>query len=53
MIEDKESCLVNDANLWGIETMKNPRYALELFKRVITVSLETLKIIEKLPALDI
>lgn len=53
VMEDKESGIVNDANLWGIETMENPRYPLELFQRVITVSLETLKTIEKLPALDI
>ena len=33
--------------------MENPRYPLELFQRVITISMETLKIIEKLPALDI
>jgi hypothetical protein len=33
--------IVNDANLWGIETMENSRYPLELFQRVITVSLDT------------
>jgi len=52
VMEDKESGIANDANLWGIETMENPRYPLELFQRVITVSLETLKIVENLPALD-
>lgn len=31
--------IVNDANLWATETMKNPKYPLELFLRVITVSL--------------
>ncbi|MDL2170845.1 MULTISPECIES: type ISP restriction/modification enzyme [Asaia] len=50
---DKASGIVNDANDWAIETMNNPRYPLELFLRVITVSLETMKIAKTLPALDI
>lgn len=50
---DKDSGIVNDANDWAIETMKNPRYPLELFLRVITVSLETMKIVRGLPKLDI
>ncbi|MFM8332642.1 MAG: type ISP restriction/modification enzyme, partial [Candidatus Methylumidiphilus sp.] len=50
---DKDSGIVNDANDWAIETMNNPRYPLELFQRVITVSLETLKIVKALPALAI
>lgn len=50
---DKDSGIVNDANDWAIETMNNPRYPLELFQRVITVSLETMKIVKGLPALDI
>jgi len=33
--------------------MKNPRYPLELFQRVITVSLETMKIVRSLPGLAI
>ncbi|HMZ62314.1 MAG TPA: damage-inducible protein, partial [Leptospiraceae bacterium] len=45
----KESGIVNDANLWGIETEKNPKYPLALFQRIITVSLETMKIIKSLP----
>lgn len=49
----KESGIVNDANLWATETMGNPRYPLELFQRVITVSLETMKIVRALPKLDI
>jgi predicted helicase len=53
IITHKESAIVNDANDWAIETMKNPRYPLELFQRVITVSLETMKIVRSLPALDI
>jgi predicted helicase len=49
---DKDSGIVNDANDWAIETMKNPRYPLELFQRVITISLETMKIIKTLPKLE-
>jgi len=50
---DKDSGIVNDANDWAIETMNNPRYPLELFMRVVTVSLETMKIVNQLPKLDI
>jgi predicted helicase len=50
---DKASGIVNDANDWAIETMGNPRYPLELFQRVVTVSLETQKIVASLPKLDI
>lgn len=49
---DKDSGIVNDANAWAAETLHNPRYPLELFLRVITVSLETLKIVRALPTLD-
>ena len=49
---DKDSGIVNDANLWATETMDNPRYPLELFQRVITVSLETMKIVKALPPLN-
>ena len=49
----KDSGIVNDANDWAIETMGNPAYPLELFLRVITVSLETMKIVKSLPKLDI
>jgi predicted helicase len=50
---DKASGIVNDANEWATETMRNPKYPLELFLRVITVSLETLKIVRALPKLDV
>jgi hypothetical protein len=43
---DKDSGIVNDANDWAIETMKNPKYPLELFLRIITVSIETMNIIK-------
>jgi predicted helicase len=50
---DKDSGIVNDANDWAIDTMGNAKYPLELFMRVITVSLETMKIVRALPKLDI
>ena len=49
----KDSGIKNDANDWAIETVGNARYPLELFQRVITVSLETMKIVNALPKLDI
>lgn len=49
----KESGIVNDANDWATETMGDAKYPLELFLRVITVSLETMKIVKNLPKLDI
>ncbi|WAH63919.1 DEAD/DEAH box helicase [Xanthomonas hortorum] len=50
---DNASGIVNDANDWAIETMHNPRYPLEMFQRVVTVSLETQKIVAGLPPLEI
>ncbi|HQZ29559.1 MAG TPA: hypothetical protein PK648_15550 [Verrucomicrobiales bacterium] len=50
---DKASGITNDANLWATETMGNAKYPLELFLRVITVSLETNKIVAGLPGLDL
>lgn len=48
---DKDSGIINDANLWACETMNNARYPLELFQRIIMVSLETMKIVNALPPL--
>ncbi|MEY4569425.1 MAG: hypothetical protein RLZZ398_864 [Verrucomicrobiota bacterium] len=50
---DKDSGITNDANLWATETMGNPKYPLELFLRVVTVGLETMKVVDALPKLDI
>ena len=50
---DKASGIINDANDWAIETMNNPRYPMELFLRVVTVSLETMRIVRALPKLEI
>ena len=50
---DPASGIVSDANRYAVETVEDPAYPLLLFQRVITVSLETLKIVRSLPALDI
>ena len=49
---DTASQITNDANDYAIETMKNPKYPLELLLKVITVSLKTQKIIKNLPPLE-
>ncbi|MFC4173599.1 DEAD/DEAH box helicase [Microvirga sp. GCM10011540] len=50
---DKNSGIVNDANLYAVETVGDPAYPLKLFQRIITVSLETMKIVRSLPSLEI
>ena len=50
---DKASGIVNDANRYAIETVGDPAYPLLLFQRIITVSLETMKIVRGLPKLEI
>lgn len=49
----KASGIANDANAYALETVGDAAYPLKLFQRVIAVSLETTKIVRKLPALDI
>ena len=49
---DKKSGITNDFNQYGIE-QHNPRYPLSLFLKIITVSLETMKIVKSLPKLEI
>ena len=51
--KDKASGIVNDCNDYANETAGDPAYPLKLFQRVITVSLETMKIVRALPKLDI
>ena len=46
---DKNSKIVNDPNQWS----ENPRYVLDLLLRIIQMSLETLKIVNKLPKLNL
>ena len=48
---DKTSGIVNDPNDWGAE-IGDPRYIIDLVKRVTTVSIETMKIVKSFPALD-
>jgi len=47
------SGIVNDANRYAVETAGDPAYPFKLFCRVVTVSLETLRIVRNLPSLDI
>ena len=49
----KATGILNDANDYANETKGNPAYPLELIQRMITVSLETMRIIKALPKLDI
>lgn len=48
---DKDSGIVNDPNDWAKEH-NQPRYIIDLVKRIVRVSLETMKIVAKLPALN-
>ena len=50
---DKASGIVSDANRYAIETVGDPRYPLDLFLRVIKVSLATMDIVRSLPELVI
>ena len=43
---DKASGIVSDANEYAVETMGDPRYPLDLFLRIITVSLQTVRIMD-------
>lgn len=47
------SGLVSDANQWAVETVCNPRYALDLLMRVVRVGFETVRVVKKLPALNL
>ena len=44
---------MKDANAWATETVGDPRYPLSLLLRVITVSLETMRIVKGLPGLEL
>ena len=48
----KVSQIVNDANRFAIETMQDPAYPLRLLAKVITVSMETMKIIQTLDEIE-
>lgn len=49
---DADSGIVKDANDYAKETMKDPRYPLSLLLRVITVSMETVRLVNALPRID-
>ena len=48
---DKDSGIRNDPNDWAREHGQ-PRYIVDLLKRVVRVSMETMKIVHTLPALN-
>jgi len=50
---DKASGIISDANRYAIETVGDPRYPLDLLLRMVTVSLETMKIVRAQPSLDL
>ncbi len=45
---DKKSKIINDPNHWS----DDPRYIIDLIRKVTTVSVETVKIVTELPTLD-
>lgn len=47
------SGIVNDSNDYANETVGDPRYPFDLLRRVITVSLESMKIVRALPPPEI
>lgn len=48
---DKASGIVNDPNDWA-EEHGQPRYIIDLIKKVTTVSVETMRLVQTLPRLD-
>ncbi len=49
---DKASGIVNDVNVM-LQESGNPRYIVDLIKRIVRVSIETQELVSKLPALDL
>jgi predicted helicase len=49
--KDKDSQIINDPNDWAREH-DDPKYILNLLKNIITVSIETMKIVNALPPLN-
>jgi predicted helicase len=47
---DKDSGILNDPNAWA-EEHANPRYIVDLVKRVVRASVETVRIVQQLPRL--
>ncbi|WP_104170594.1 type ISP restriction/modification enzyme [Cryobacterium sp. M23] len=50
--QDKDSGIVNDPNDWATEH-NDPEYVLNLLKRIVTVSVQTVAIVNSLPTLRI
>ena len=50
---DKKSGIINDPNDYANNIIENPAYPLELFQRIITVSLETNRIVNSIPPLGL
>lgn len=48
LTRDKDSGITNNPNDWS----DDPRYILDLVKRIVRVSVETIKIVNSLPALN-
>ncbi|MDR2344983.1 MAG: hypothetical protein LBE18_02865, partial [Planctomycetaceae bacterium] len=48
----KESSIINDPNDW-CEEQNDPEYIVNLIKRIITLSVESVKIIDTLPEMGI
>jgi predicted helicase len=46
--KDKDSGITNNPNDWS----DDPRYIVDLVKRIVRVSLETVRIVKSLPALN-
>ena len=49
---DSASGILNDPNDWA-EERGNPRYIIDLLARIVTVSVETVKIVNSLPSLEL
>lgn len=49
---DKKSGIVNDPNAW-LREYENPRYVVDLIRSLVTVSLETQRLIAELPAFEV
>lgn len=52
VLQDENSGIVNDPNKW-LEEHNDPRYIIELIKRGVRISIETIKVIKKLPRLNV
>ncbi len=49
---DQASGIVNDPNDWATEH-DDPRYIVDLLKRIVTVSVRTVEIVNSLPSLGL